>query len=85
MKKICLIISVLSTAISVFAQNVPVPLTSTRLYDFLDELMTDGIIIEQQTAVRPYSRSQVANMLEQAQVADSLLNVNLTFVISFSI
>ena len=74
MKKICLIISVLSTAISVFAQNVPVPLTSTRLYDFLDELMTDGVIIEQQTAVRPYSRSQVANMLEQAQVADSLLN-----------
>ena len=56
------------------AQNIPVPLTYTRVYDFLDELITDGMITHQ-TAVRPYTHSQVADMLEQAQMADSLLNM----------
>ena len=56
------------------AQNIPVSLSYTRLYDFLDELMTDGVINAHQTAVRPYTRSQVADMLEQAQDVDSLLN-----------
>ena len=44
------------------AQNIPVPLTQVKLYDFLDELLTDGVITHQ-TAVRPYTRSQVADML----------------------
>ena len=56
------------------AQNIPVPLTYTRVYDFLDELITEGIITHQ-TAVRPYTRVQVADMLTQAQTADSLLNM----------
>lgn len=56
------------------AQNIPVPLTYTRVYDFLDELITDGVITHQ-TAVRPYTRSQVADMLELAQMADGLLNM----------
>ncbi len=55
------------------AQNIPVPLTYTRLYDYLDELLTDGVITAQ-TAVRPYTRLQVAQMLDEAQQADSLLN-----------
>ena len=55
------------------AQNIPVPLTQVKLYDFLDELLTDGIITHQ-TAVRPYSRKQVANMLLEAQQGDTLLN-----------
>lgn len=55
------------------AQNIPVPLTQTRLYDFLDEMLTDGVITHQ-TNVRPYSRTQVANMLVEIQQADSLLN-----------
>lgn len=55
------------------AQNIPVPLTYTRLYDYLDELLTDGVITAQ-TAVRPYTRLQVAKMLDEAQQADSLLN-----------
>ena len=55
------------------AQHIPVPLTHTRVYDFLDELITDGVITHQ-TAVKPYTRSQVATMLEQAQWADTLLN-----------
>lgn len=55
------------------AQHIPVALTQSRLYDFLDELLTDGVIVHQ-TTVRPYTRAQVAAMLEQAQEADSLLN-----------
>ena len=58
----------------VIAQNIPVPLTQVKLYDFLDELLTDGVVVHQ-TAVRPYSRQQVAQMLVEAQTADSLLNV----------
>ena len=58
----------------VIAQNIPVPLTQVKLYDFLDELLTDGVVVHQ-TAVRPYSRQQVAEMLVEAQTADSLLNV----------
>ena len=56
------------------AQNIPVPLTQTKLYDYLDELVTDGVICAQ-TAVRPYTRGQVAKMLVEAQSADSLLNI----------
>ena len=56
------------------AQNIPVPLTQTKLYDYLDELVTDGVICAQ-TAVRPYTRNQVAKMLVDAQTADSLLNI----------
>ncbi len=55
------------------AQNIPVPLSYTQIYDYLDELITDGVITVQ-TSVRPYTRSQVAMMLVQAQVADSLLS-----------
>lgn len=55
------------------AQNIPVPLTQERLYDFIDELLTDGVITHQ-SAVRPYTRKQVANMLIEAQQGDSLLN-----------
>ncbi len=55
------------------AQNIPVPLTQTPLYDFLDELITNGVLVHQ-TAVRPYTRAQVATMLLQAQETDTLLN-----------
>ncbi len=59
--------------ISSFAQHIPVPLTQTRLYDFLDEMITDGVI-SAQSAVRPYTRDQVAQMLVQVHQADSLLS-----------
>ncbi len=70
-----LIIVVLSAIFStcLVAQDIPVPLTYTQVYDYLDELLTDGVIVHQ-TAVRPYSRSQVAAMLVEAQKRDSLLN-----------
>jgi hypothetical protein len=58
---------------NLYAQHIPVPITQTRLYDFIDELSTDGVVITQ-TAIKPYSRQQVARLLLQAQAADSLLN-----------
>ena len=72
MKKVLFIVSILA-CLTVQAQNIPVPLNYTKIYDYLDELLTDGVIVHQ-TAVRPYSRQQVAQMLVEAQSRDSLLN-----------
>lgn len=55
------------------AQAIPVPMQYTEVYDYIDELITDGGITRQ-TAVRPYTRKQVADMLVEAQQADSILN-----------
>ena len=63
----------LGYGLTVLAQQIPVPLTQVKLYDFIDELLTEGVIVHQ-TAVRSYTRKQVANMLLEAQAADSLLN-----------
>ncbi|MCQ2311380.1 MAG: hypothetical protein MJZ64_06500 [Paludibacteraceae bacterium] len=61
-------------AMPLVAQNIPVSLEYTRVYDFLDELATDGVIHSQTEAVRPFTRVQIAHMLEEAQTADSLMN-----------
>lgn len=58
---------------SAWAQSVPVPLTEVRLYDFLDEIAMDGVV-SINTAIRPYSRIQVAGILVEALQRDSLLN-----------
>jgi len=70
---ILLILCGVMVAVSTSAQNIPVPLTYSRLYDLLDELCTDGVI-SIQTSVRPYSRMQVAQYLQEATERDSLLN-----------
>ena len=56
-----------------FAQAIPVPLTQVRLYDFIDELATDGII-QINEAARPFTQRQVVQMLTTAQQQDSLLD-----------
>ena len=56
-----------------WAQNIPVSLSYTKVYDFIDELITDGVV-SNQTAIRPYTRNQIADILTQAQRADSLLS-----------
>ena len=72
-KGMVLLLVVMVCIMHSMAQNIPVPLTQTKLYDYLDELITDGVI-NQQTAVRPYTRDQVAKLLVEAQAADSLMN-----------
>ena len=68
-----LIVCLLTLAVSMQAQSVPEALEFTEVYDFLDELATDGII-DLTEAVRPYSRVQIAAMLRSAQDKDSLLS-----------
>lgn len=55
------------------SQAIPVPMDYTEVYDFVDELITDGYVCRQ-TAVKPYTRTQIAGMLVEAQAADSLMN-----------
>lgn len=55
------------------AQAIPEALEYTEVYDYLDELATDGII-DLTEAIRPYSRVQIAAMLRTAQQKDSLLS-----------
>ena len=71
--KSLLIVGVLSISIVSSAQVAPEALEYTEIYDFLDELTTDGII-DLTEAVRPYSRAQIASMLQTACSKDSLLS-----------
>lgn len=57
---------------SILAQNIPVSLEYTEIYDFLEELTTDGII-QTNAAIKPYTRSYIAGKLHEAQQRDSLL------------
>ena len=68
-----LLLLVLLTATLTQAQVMPEALEYTEVYDFLDELATDGII-DLTEAVRPYNRKQIATMLLTAQLNDSLLS-----------
>ena len=72
-RRLLIVLWIFAALCNISAQNIPVPLTYTRLYDYLDELLTDGVVTAQ-SVVRPYSRLQVATMLQQAQDADSLLS-----------
>lgn len=67
LKVLCLLAIAFSAGVlSLRAQAIPVPLTYARLYDFIDEMATDGII-EINEATRPFTRRQVANMLVKVQ------------------
>ena len=71
--KSLLIVGLLSLSIVSSAQVAPEALEYTEIYDYLDELATDGII-ELTEAVRPFSRAQIASMLQTASSKDSLLS-----------
>lgn len=74
MKRFCIVIFLcIFPHVITWAQNIPVSLSYTKVYDFIDELIMDGVVTNQ-TAIRPYTRNQIADMLTQAQRADSLLS-----------
>lgn len=73
MKRLGVSILLMCICCGLWAQNIPVALNYTKVYDYIDELITDGIVVNQ-TVVRPYTRNQIADMLVQAQKADSLLS-----------
>ena len=55
------------------AQRIPEAIEYTLIYDFLEELTTDGVI-SSNAAIKPYTRDAIARMLVEAQSKDSLLN-----------
>ena len=57
----------------VHAQRIPQAMEYTEIYDFLEELTTDGII-RSNAAIKPYTRDVIARLLVEAQRKDSLLN-----------
>ena len=74
MKRFCIVIFLcIFPHVITWAQNIPVSLSYTKVYDFINELIMDGVVTNQ-TAIRPYTRNQIADMLTQAQRADSLLS-----------
>ena len=56
-----------------FAQRIPEAIEYTEIYDFLEELTTDGVI-RSNAAIKPYTRDHIARLLQEAQSKDSLLN-----------
>lgn len=56
-----------------YAQRIPQAIEYTEIYDFLEELTTDGII-QTNSAIRPYTRDYIAARLAEAQSRDSLLS-----------
>ena len=72
MKRLFIILSLIC-AVSVQAQRIPQAIEYTEIYDFIEELTTDGVI-ESNAAVKPYTRDAIAKMLVLAQSRDSLLN-----------
>lgn len=71
MKKALLLIFGIVCLFPVFSQEIPEHISYTRIYDFLDELANDGVI-ELNSAVKPYSRSFIAEKLLEAQKSDAL-------------
>ena len=69
---ICLLSFVLCP-LSLLAQRIPQALEYTEVYDFLEELTTDGVI-QTNAAIKPYTRDYIAARLMEAQSKDSLLN-----------
>jgi len=58
--------------LSAMSQNIPESTQYVLIYDFLEELASDGVI-EVNAAIKPYSRKYIASLLLQAQAKDSLL------------
>ena len=62
-----------SLSLSLSAQRIPEMIEYTEVYDFIEELTTDGVI-ETNAAIKPYTRDYIATKLKEAQAKDSLLN-----------
>ncbi len=73
MKRLVSILSALVLVVHLGAQNIPQSLDYYMVYDFLDELATDGVI-HINSAIKPFSRNTIAALLREAQRSDSLLN-----------
>lgn len=73
MKKTILSVLFTFAIITTYAQDIPEHISYTRIYEYLDELATDGII-DLNSVVKPYARTFIAEKLLQAQTHSSQLN-----------
>ncbi len=71
--KIILLFSFIFSLSTINAQRIPEMIEYTEVYDFLEELTTDGVI-RTNAAIKPYTRDYIAARLLEAQSRDSLLN-----------
>ncbi len=77
MKKTYLILVFLLIGIMVnIAQDIPKHISYYRIYDFLDELATDGLI-EINSAVKPYSQQFIAEKLQKIAIQAKGTNTKL--------
>ena len=73
MKRYAYILLMLCMCSFVYAQSIPMNLSYTQVYGLLDEL-TAMHVIETSSAIKPYTRTYIAQKLQEAQDADSLLS-----------
>ena len=66
MRKLLLFALTIFSTLYLAAQDIPEHISYTRIYDFLDELATDGVI-ELNSVAKPYSRSFIAEKLVEAE------------------
>lgn len=72
-RKAAILALLLFAVTTLSAQAIPVPMQYSMLYEFVDELITDGVV-NRQTIVRPFTRTQIAAILTEAASRDSLLD-----------
>ena len=73
MRKIILLLFCTFAISNIFSQDIPEHISYTRIYDYLDELASEGVI-DLNSTVKPYSRQFIAKKLLQAQTQNTLLN-----------
>ena len=73
MKQIILSLLFVFSTLSIYAQDIPEHISYTRIYDYLDELATDGFI-DLNSVTKPYSRSFIAGKLLEAHAQKKQLN-----------
>ena len=71
MRKLLLFTLTILSTLYLAAQDIPEHISYTRIYDFLDELATDGVI-ELNSVAKPYSRLFIAQKLVEAESNNSL-------------
>jgi hypothetical protein len=73
MKKYLQLIIFIFAVLSVSAQDIPEHISYTRIYDYLDELATDGII-DLNSVAKPYARTFISDKLIEAKSHIKQLN-----------
>lgn len=72
-KRLLLSLSIFALAMSVFAQDIPVSMRNTALYEFVEELAEEHYITSNQV-IKPYTLGQVQAWLEEAGAEYSSMN-----------